>query len=230
MNTRKDNWVRVFISHKEEDKELAFATRHLLEAQCNNLRCFVSGSDYSHDWLNTIKSELASADVLLLLFTSPAKQWDWPLYEVGLFTPLDDNLPKRAIVYLYSGEHRPAPLKHLQGVRVDPKKLQYIEDFLTKFYKTAEITGIEPPLLARIAKKEIKDRAKKLAHAFMTTAAVPIFPTYRIVLRAPIDQDGGISIKNNTIPHACLIENIGQPTLSIFGFANSLVLRHGESC
>jgi hypothetical protein len=221
METRKDNWVRVFISHKEEDKELAFTTRQLLESKCNNLRCYVSGADYSDDWLNTIKSELADADVLLLLFTSPAKQWDWPLYEVGLFTPLDDNTPKRAIVYFYSGEHRPVPLKHLQGVRVDPNKLGYIEKFLTKFYKTTKITGVEPPLLPRITDNEISDRAKKLAKAFMTAAAIPIYPTYRLVLKAPIDQDNGISIKNTTIPQACRVEKISKPTLSIFGFANN---------
>ena len=216
----RDTWVRVFISHKAEDKELAFATSQILKAECTNLRCFVSGSDYSQDWLRTIKSELASADVLLLLFTSPAKQWDWPLYEVGLFTPLDDTLPKRSIIYLYSGENRPAPLKHLHGVRVDPNDLSDIEKFLSKFYKTSEITGIDPPLLQRISKEEISKQAKKLAKAFMTAAAVPIFPTYRIVLKAPKKQDGGLTINSTTIPLSCRIEKMSPPTLSIFGFAN----------
>lgn len=116
----RDHWTRVFISHKEEDKELAFAVRTVLESGSGSLRCFVSGSDYSGDWLATIRSELRSADVLLLLFTSPARQWDWPLYEVGLFTPIEETAPQGAIVYLYSGESRPKPLEHLQGVRAHP--------------------------------------------------------------------------------------------------------------
>lgn len=213
-----DNWVRVFISHKEEDKELAFATRQVLEAGCNNLRCYVSGAGYAHDWLATIKSELACTDVLLLLYTSPAKQWDWPLYEVGLFTPLEDRRTPRPIIYLYAGEHRPAPLEHLQGVRVDPANLGAVEKFLNEFYKTSEITGREPALLPRISRKEIESRAVRLSQAFLTAAAVRIYPTYRLELTgAP--GGGGINTESNSIPRECCIEQCTPPTLSVFGFA-----------
>lgn len=218
---RDDNWVRVFISHKEEDKTLALAVRQILENKCNNLRCFVSGAVYSHDWLATIKSELAAADVLLLLFTSPAKQWDWPLYEVGLFTPLDDQAPGHAIVYLYAGEHRPAPLEHLQGVRVDPSKIDNLEKFLAQFYKTSEITGREPSLLPRISAKEISSRAAEISRAFMTETAVQLYPTYRLVLGASAKSKDGVSITSSSIPRDCCVEQVTPPTLSIFGFSES---------
>lgn len=218
---RVDNWVRIFISHKEEDKALALALRQILENKCTNLRCFVSGAVYSRDWLAVIKTELAAADVLLLLFTSPAKQWDWPLYEVGLFTPLDDQASGHAIVYLYAGEHRPAPLEHLQGVRVDPLKMDNLEKFLEQFYKTSEITGREPPLLPRIPPKDIKNRAADITRAFMTEAAVQVYPTYRLVLGQSGNSKEGVCINSSAIPRDCCVEQVTAPTLSIFGFSEN---------
>lgn len=218
-SNKPDNWVRIFISHKEEDKELAFADRDILESGCTNLRCYVSGSGYSHDWLATIRTELRQADVLLLLFTSPAKQWDWPLYEVGLFTPIDDATPERTIIYLYAGEQRPAPLEHLQGVRVDPANLKTLESFLSRLYKTADITRREPPLHPRIKDRELHARAEKLCAAFMAVAAEPLYPTFRIALEAPREGTVGLCSQSHAIPRTCRIKSITPPTLSIFGFA-----------
>lgn len=216
----RDHWTRVFISHKEEDKELAFAVHEALGSGARSLRCYVSGTDYSDDWLATIRSELRSADVLLLLFTSPAKKWDWPLYEVGLFTPIDETAPQGSIVYLYSGESRPKPLEHLQGVRVDPTNLKPLENFLAKFYKTSEITQRDPPLNPRISKSEILLRAEKICRAFVAASTVPLYPTYRISLAPPRDHANGLSVRTATLPHDWRVEDMTPPTLSIFGFAD----------
>lgn len=216
----RDHWTRVFISHKEEDKELAFAVRAVLESGSGSLRCFVSGSDYSGDWLATIRSELRSADVLLLLFTSPAKQWDWPLYEVGLFTPIEETAPQGAIVYLYSGESRPKPLEHLQGVRVDPANLKVLQVFLGKFYRTAEITRRDPPLNPGIADGEILDQARKICSAFIAASTVPLYPTYRISLAPPRDCAAGLGVATGALPRDCRVEDVTPSTLSIFGLAD----------
>lgn len=216
----RDHWTRVFVSHKEEDKELAFAVRGILEAGSGNLRCFVSGSDYSGDWLTTLRDELRAADVLLLLFTSPAKKWDWPLYEVGLFTPIDDSAPQGSIVYLYTGESRPKPLEHLQGVRVDPSNLKTLETFLFKFYQTSEITRRDPPLNPEMSVEEIRERAAKICGAFAATSTTALYPTYRISLAAPRECATGLSIHAATIPRDWRIDDITPTTLSIFGFAD----------
>lgn len=216
----RDHWTRVFISHKEEDKELAFAVRGILEAGSGNLRCFVSGSDYSGDWLATIRDELRAADVLLLLFTSPARQWDWPLYEVGLFTPIEESAPQGSIVYLYSGESRPKPLEHLQGVRVDPSNLNILKNFLAKFYRTSEITRRDPPLNPGISGDELDDQATKICSAFVATSTVPLYPTYRISLSPPPNCTTGLSIQAAALPRDWRVDNITPPTLSIFGLAD----------
>ena len=38
------------------------------------------------DWNRQTKHNLAESHLLVLLFTTPALNWDWCLFEVGLFT------------------------------------------------------------------------------------------------------------------------------------------------
>ena len=113
-NMTRDNYVRVFFSHKSDDRDLAIRVRGILERDCHNLRCYVSGDGFGEDWRDTVETELTHSDVLFLLFTNPGKDWDWPLYEAGLFAPREGE-DQRAIIYFHLGAQRPAPLQHLVG-------------------------------------------------------------------------------------------------------------------
>jgi hypothetical protein len=222
---RKDNFTRVFVSHKEEDKELAHCVSTTLQRDCQQLRCYVTGGSVGIDWREAIEEELVQADVLLLLFTSPAKEWDWPLYEVGLFTSLDGN-DHRDVVYLYSGDHRPEPLCHIQGVKVelnDPTPDQENRDdltiFLKEFYATTLITGTEPALRPNISETELRQRTQHIRRAFRDAAATVIQPTYRVVLAAPSGDEDSSDPFHGKIPESCKVEEITPPTLAVFGLA-----------
>ena len=177
------------------------------------------------DWREAIEEELFQADVLLLLFTSPAKEWDWPLYEVGLFTSLDRN-DHRDVVYLYSGNYRPEPLCHIQGVKVnldDPAADEEGRDeliaFLREFYTTTLITGTEPVLRPTISQSELRQRAQDIRRAFRDAAATVIQPTYRLVLGVPSGDEEPGDAFDGKIPETCRVEEITAPTLAIFGLA-----------
>src|SRR6478735_10131196 len=113
-----DEKFRVFISHKHDDHALAMAVHGALESLSPRIECFVSGADISAgaDWNREIKTQLAGSHMLVLLFTWPSSNWDWCLFETGLFARFEaDELS--AIICIFSPESEsPRPLASLQGV------------------------------------------------------------------------------------------------------------------
>ena len=51
------------------------------------------------EWRREIRSVLGKSHALVLLFTAPSKNWDWCLYETGLYTRFDRS-DARAVVCL----------------------------------------------------------------------------------------------------------------------------------
>ena len=82
----------VFISHKHEDHALAVEVKNVMQGLNPELiDCFVSGVDITAgmDWRRQIRSVLAKSHLLVLLYTTPSSNWDWCLYETGLYTRFD---------------------------------------------------------------------------------------------------------------------------------------------
>ena len=75
------------------------------------------------DWRREIRSALAESHLLVLLFTAPTKNWDWCLYETGLYTRFDLTGPRSVVCLFTPGQGSPSPLADLQGVPVDIDRL-----------------------------------------------------------------------------------------------------------
>ena len=121
-----DDAFRVFISHKQEDHALAVEVKRAVEGLDPELiDCFVSGVDIAAgmDWRREIRSVLAESHLLVLLFTAPTKNWDWCLYETGLYTRFDLADPRSVVCLSAAGQGSPSPLADLQGVPVDVERL-----------------------------------------------------------------------------------------------------------
>ncbi len=113
---------RIFISHKHADKELANLLDGALVSLAPDLiECWVSGQDITvgMDWEREIKETLAQSHLLVLLFTTPAQQWDWCLFEVGLFTRFDATEDSSVVCIYDPAGSPPGPLAHVQGVRAE---------------------------------------------------------------------------------------------------------------
>ena len=150
----------IFISHKHEDHALAMAVRDALHRLgCGRIECFVSGVDIAAgaDWNRQIKSRLAQSHLLILLFTSPSQNWDWCLYEAGLFTRFDVE-DVSAIVCLFNPETgSPRPLANLQGVSAQPEA---VEKFL------GELLPRDLVHLRRLAPRCARIRRRREARRF----------------------------------------------------------------
>lgn len=187
---------QVFVSHKQDDHALAKTVKTTLERLCgSSIYCFVSGSDIAagSDWNAEIRSQLAKSHLLILLFTEPSRNWDWCLYEAGLFTSLG-AAEEHSVVCLYRPPKSPAdnalpsPLRNLQGVPVAPEPLQ---EFLRQLCKETWRVAKEwrrGPLVPEDCQTSIVDTSNEILKAF--SQALPgvdkeeliYHPCHRIVL------------------------------------------------
>jgi hypothetical protein len=181
-----DDKFRVFISHKHEDHALAEAVQVALEGlEPELIDCFVSGVDIPAgvDWRREIRSALAKSHALMLLFTAPSNNWDWCLYETGLYTRFDEN-DVHAVFCLFSpGGASPSPLADLQGVPAEFTKVRAFLDTLCR--KTWEVSDDwhRGALAPDITKRKVDEAAQAITDAFHRSgSASTYYPCHRLVL------------------------------------------------
>ena len=183
----------VFISHKHEDHALAVEVKNVMQGLNPELiDCFVSGVDITAgmDWRRQIRSVLAKSHLLVLLFTAPSKNWDWCLFETGLYTRFDQT-EARSVVCLFSpGEASPSPLADLQGVPATDDKVRALLDLLCR--RTWEISDDwrRGALAPEIAPDQVEAAARAIAEAFRRSGSVSTYyPCHRLVLSLSESDD-----------------------------------------
>jgi hypothetical protein len=226
MEQDSDEKFLVFVSHKHDDHEFADTVKTELESlsHSNRIECFVSGSDLSpgSDWNVEIRSQLLKSHLLVLLFTEPSQNWDWCLYEAGLFSSLcADDDPSVVCLYHQYGTS-PRPLSNLQGV---PLQLEAVKRFLNQLCKETwriardwRLGALSPEVSDDI----IKEASDKIIEAFPKDGKLIHHPCHRLVLNLDAINDVKICI-----PREALVvegEDATSPyTLSLFNLA------HGRS-
>lgn len=159
--------VNIFISHKSEDSQTALQIKDILkkidDEDNPRMEFFlseeISGGDNWYEW---IRGKLKQSNLLILLFTDPTLDWDWCLYEAGLFDRMDDNSHRRTICLHNPETEPPDPLKHLQ---VYASTSQGMAKFIEELFTETELTGLDKPI-AKLLKKfpdEIKKAAKRIS-------------------------------------------------------------------
>lgn len=148
---------RVFVSRKTTDRQIfgrASANRKKLKTFApGRLQIFDADEiKPGQDWRKKIRQEIQKADILLLILTRPArKDFDWPLYEAGLFDSLRGD---KRLVCIYPKKKDPKKkggppdqLADIQGVEATEANLR---DFLVRLFTDSEFTNTETPLNADV--------------------------------------------------------------------------------
>lgn len=222
---------RIFISHKHADKKLADCVdRELTSLAPDTIECWVSGQDLTvgMDWDREIKQTLATSHLLVLLFTSPAQQWDWCLFEVGLFMRFDGS-EGSSVVSIYDPDgSTPGPLSQVQGVRADPHDL--VTKFLRPLCTTPWLVSDDwqrGPLVAAPDEGVLHGVAERIAAAFADAMApseeveaADVYtyrPCHRLVL--DLDPAGDVDASDGIPLDAVVVEGADDTTsytLSLF--------------
>lgn len=108
--------LSIFVSHKHKDKAIAHTIKDELEKYGpNRLEFFLSeGIPFGEEWSNEIHQALTDSDWLFLLYTDPAAEWDWCLYEAGFFAAKEK---RRLICLLSAGLKSPGPMRRWRAVQ-----------------------------------------------------------------------------------------------------------------
>jgi hypothetical protein len=187
---KTDDTFMVFISHKQDDHSLAVEVKKALESlgRPKLIDCFVSGIDITAgmDWRREIRTRLAKSHLLVLLFTAPSRNWDWCLYETGLYCRFEkaEKNEVSSVVCLFSpNQASPSPLADLQGV---PAETDKIRDFLTQLcHHTWKLSDDwrQGALAPDIDLKQVDDAARAIERAFRLSGSTSThFPCHRVVL------------------------------------------------
>jgi hypothetical protein len=230
MSHDSSETFRIFVSHKHDDHDFAAGFAELLEGLSSRIRCFVSGANLSagSDWNAEIRAQLLASHLLILLFTEPSKNWDWCLYEAGLFTSLGEE---HSVVCLYRAQgESPRPLATLQGVAVEPMAVQrFLLQLCEETWRVAKKWRLGA-LAPKISSESVEKVAQEIVRTFPKEARasqgmlLSHYPCHRVVLdlRAVDDVKAGI-------PRAArVVEGDGATsafTMSLFNLTRGLRAR-----
>ena len=110
---------------------------------------------------------LKESKFLLLLFTDPKLNWEWPLYEAGFFSGLRETEPDwKRVTCLYEKDGQPpGPVKDCQNIPAEQKQ---IECFLKELYLGTSELGIKNALVPRFGEHEnyieLVEQAKEIVN------------------------------------------------------------------
>jgi hypothetical protein len=228
MRIQQDRF-QVFISHKHADKHVAEVFKAELEGLSPQIRCWVSGKDIiaAADWRREIRHGLGESHLLLLLFTTPALNWDWCLYEVGLFMRFDaDDVSAVVCLFDPKGES-PGPLANVQGVPANANRIRnsLLAPLMRETWRIAD-DWLKGPLAPGISDEALDAAADKMAEAFVSAMQKDEihYPCHRLTLSLPLEANLDLGIPESAIVRVGYGATTGF-TLSLFGQGEGAHLR-----
>jgi hypothetical protein len=165
LGAHSEKRIFVFFSYKKKDETEAKAVIDLLD-QCSagklSISCQADCDEkfVGQNWRNWIKEKISSANWFILLLPDPSDDWDWCLFETGLFdrgfTSAD-----RLICLHHPETEIPSPIEGYHAVAATTEE---IERFLKMiFIEENPIPGMEP--LNRALDRDIPMYAERISNA-----------------------------------------------------------------
>jgi hypothetical protein len=139
---------KIFISHRDEDAEIARRIAKSLEMYgAGRLEFMLSGNavDVERRWRSSIKETLQKTNLFILLVTAPSElssDKDWTLYDVGLFSSLQDAQNK-ILALSPSNIEIPDSLSDLRHVKATHEE---VVRFLKELLLDTSLTGWDEPI------------------------------------------------------------------------------------
>jgi hypothetical protein len=208
--------IFVFFSYKKKDETEAKAVIDLLSrysAGKLNISCQADFDEkfVGKNWRNWIKEKISSANWFILLLPDPSDDWDWCLFETGLFdrgyTSAD-----RLICLHHPETEIPNPIEDYHAVAAT---IEEIKKFLQMiFVEENAIPGMEP--LNKKLEPDIPMFAEKIRNAIIPPRKKPYREIYEPWIE--LKHDNMAKLQNISELDQALIVSANEMALRLFDF------------
>lgn len=208
--------IKVFFSYKAKDEPVATAIVKLLRAYSAEKLEITYMGDFGRiagqDYQRKIKDEICQANWFILLLPDPSEDWDWCLFESGMFDRRITSADR--LICLHHPETEiPDPLRNYNAV---PASRPSIENFLrTVFVEDDPIPGL--PAINRSIEDEIPRLAEEIAHAIQSPRRSIVRTIYGPWVQ--LELPAGREIRCAGDLDGAKVLNANAEALAIFDFA-----------
>ncbi|MEJ2330082.1 MAG: toll/interleukin-1 receptor domain-containing protein, partial [Gammaproteobacteria bacterium] len=208
--------LNIFFSYKKKDEAAAVAVVKRLRKYAGDKLRITYQAEFTEDiagrpWREWIRDEISRANWFILLLPDPSDDWDWCLYETGLF----DRRPTSAdrLICLHHPDTKiPSPIKDYHAVRATiPDLTKFLE---MVYVKSNPIPGLEP--INKSIKEDIPSIAAEIAEAIRAPKKCVFHDTFQPFVRLRIDNAARFQDSLDLDTSAVLEAN--RDALDIFDF------------
>lgn len=207
--------INVFFSYKKKDEDAANAIVYVLRSKSAGKLTITYQAEFTKEivgkrWRAKIRDSIRSANWFILLFPDPSDDWDWCLFETGLFEARLTSADR--LICLHHPDIKiPDPIKDYHAVSATiPEVEKFIEMI---FKKDNPICGMEA-LHKHMSQQEISLIAEDIVDAIRPLQRSLVRKTYEPWIGLKINT----SLKNkDDLDQAFLIE-ANEEALNLFDF------------
>jgi hypothetical protein len=213
----RDKVVHVFFSYKTKEDRTASEVVNLLRKNSAGKLKITYQAEFTKEitgrqWRQKIRDEICRANWFILLLPHPSDDWDWCLYEAGLFDR-QANSGDRLFCLHHPDTSIPDPIKDYHHV---PATVPKMEEFLRMVYlEDNPIPGLPP--LNQYANDAISELASKIVDAIHPPAGRVFQRVYEPWVALAIDNADRLAGKDEL--DKATVESTNQEALRLFDFA-----------
>jgi hypothetical protein len=205
--------IRVFFSYKKKDEETAKAIVGLLRKWSADKLKITYQYEFGDEivgkkWRDKIHQEINQANWFILLLPDPRDDWDWCLYETGLFEAQVTSAD-RLICLHHPDTEIPSPIEGYQSVTATQDE---VEKFLKMIFTHENpIAGLGP--VNKAIENEIPALAGDIVNAIRTPLQL-VREIYEPWIELIIDNPG--QLKNKSELDQAIVKEANQRALNLF--------------
>lgn len=143
-DTSSPDSLRIFISHKKEDRHIAAKLTQEIKAQFDRINCFsfTEEADSGERYVDRIYKNLRESDWLILIYTGPTAEWDWCMFESGFYLATREYNNNSRLVCMHApGLKPPKPLSDYHSAEAS---IDGLLPLLEKIYGDPPRMGVAP--------------------------------------------------------------------------------------
>jgi len=210
------NSVSIFFSYKKKDESAAKEVVGILRKLSAEKLKITYQAEFTNDiagkkWRDQIQKAVKEANWFILLLPDPSDDWDWCLYETGLFEA-QSSLGDRMICLHHPDTEVPNPIEGYHAVAATVPEVE-------KFLRMAMIEKNPIPGLSainRAIEPDINGYAQSIVNAIRAPQKITIHEIFEPWVEIKIDGSANLS-DWETIDQARII-SANRAALTLFGF------------